>query len=144
MFYSQSMQLADANTLTDPIILDIELEPIEVGAQMELYNIYFETDSFRILPQSEPELQKLVTFLKNNKELHVEIQGHTDSTGNPESNLELSKQRANSVVEYLVQNQIALNRLEYEGYGDTRPIADNETAEGRRQNRRTTIKIISK
>jgi len=144
LFYSQSMQLADANTLTDPIILDIELEPIEVGAQMELYNIYFETDSFRILPQSEPELQKLVAFLKNNNALRVQIQGHTDSTGNPENNLELSKQRANSVVEYLVNNQVALNRLEYEGYGDTRPIASNETPEGRRQNRRTTIKIISK
>lgn len=144
MFYSQSMQLADANTLTDPIILDIELEPIEVGAQMELYNIYFETDSFRILPQSEPELQTLVAFLKSNKDLRVQIQGHTDSSGNPESNLELSKRRAYSVVGYLVDNQINLNRLEYEGYGDTRPIASNETAEGRRQNRRTTIKIISK
>lgn len=144
LFYSQSMQLADANTLTDPILLDIELDPIEVGAQMELYNIYFQTDSFTILTQSEPELQNLVSFLKNNKDLRVQIQGHTDSSGNPESNLELSKQRAISVVEYLVNNTIDINRLEYEGFGDTRPIASNETPEGRRQNRRTTIKIISK
>lgn len=144
LFYSQSMQLADENSLTDPIILNIELEPIEVGAQMELYNIYYETDSFRILPQSEPELQKLVAFLEKNKDLRVEIQGHTDSSGNPESNLELSKRRAQSVVDYLAEHNIQVGRLVSEGYGDTRPIASNETAEGRKQNRRTTIKIISK
>ena len=144
LFYSQSMQLADENNLSDPIILNIDLEPIEVGAQMELYNIYYETDSFRILPQSEPELQKLVEFLINNKELRVEIQGHTDSSGNPEDNLKLSKQRAKSVVDYLVANNIPISRLEFDGYGDTRPIAGNETPEGRRQNRRTTIKVIAK
>ncbi|WP_167608785.1 OmpA family protein [Maribellus sediminis] len=144
LFYSQSMQLANANDLTDPIILNIELEPIELGAQMELYNIYYETDSFRILPQSEPELQKLVEFLGKNPELRVEIQGHTDSSGNPESNLELSKRRAKSVVDYLVEHAIQAGRLKSEGYGDTRPIASNETADGRKQNRRTTIKIIGK
>lgn len=144
LFYSQSVQLAEANDLTDPLILDIELEPIEVGAQMELHNIYFETDSFRILPTSESELQKLVTFLKENNKLKVEIQGHTDSSGNPESNLALSKKRAGSVVNYLTENGIALSRLTSEGYGDTQPIASNETEEGKRLNRRTTIKILAK
>ncbi|MCK3684200.1 OmpA family protein [Maribellus sp. YY47] len=144
LFYSESMQLAEVNTITDPIILNIDLEPIEIGAQMELYNIYFETDSFRILPQSEPELQKLVSFLKTNPKLKVEIQGHTDSSGNPEKNLELSKLRAKSVVDYLVSNEIQLDRLRWDGYGDTTPIASNETPEGRRQNRRTTIKILEK
>ncbi|MFV0593028.1 MAG: OmpA family protein [Draconibacterium sp.] len=144
LFYSQSMQLAELNTITDPIILNIDLEPIEIGAQMELYNIYFQTDSFRILPQSEPELQKLVTFLNTNPKLKVEIQGHTDSSGNSEKNLELSKQRAKSVVDYLVNNKIQIDRLKWDGYGDTHPIASNDTPEGRRQNRRTTIKIIEK
>ncbi len=144
LFYSQSMQLANENNITDPIILDIDLEPIEVGAQMELYNIYYETDSFRILPQSKPELNKLVDFLMNNRGLKVEIQGHTDSSGSPESNMELSKRRAKSVVDYLVENNISVSRLEFDGYGDTKPIASNETSEGRRQNRRTTIKITAK
>lgn len=144
LFYSQSMQLANENNITDPIFLDIDLEPIEVGAQMELYNIYYETDSFRILPQSKPELNKLVDFLANNRGLKVEIQGHTDSSGNPESNMELSKRRAKSVVDYLVENNISVSRLEFDGYGDTKPIASNETSEGRRQNRRTTIKITAK
>ncbi len=144
LFYSQSMQLANENNITDPIILDIDLEPIEVGAQMELYNIYYETDSFRILPQSKPELNKLVDFLTNNRGLKVEIQGHTDSSGSPESNMELSKRRAKSVADYLVENNISVSRLEFDGYGDTKPIASNETSEGRRQNRRTTIKITAK
>lgn len=144
LFYSQSMQLADANSLTDPFILDIQLEPIEVGAQMNLYNIYYESDSYEILPQSEPELQKLVAFLKNNKGLKVEIQGHTDSSGNPEDNKVLSQNRAKSVVDYLVENGIIMERLQHQGYGDTLPVATNETQEGRRKNRRTTIKIIEK
>jgi len=144
MFYSQSMRLADENSLTDPFILNIELEPIEVGAEMDLHNIYYETDSFAILSESEPELQKLVDFLKNNSGLKVEIQGHTDSSGNSESNLELSKLRAKSVVDYLVENGITSSRLQSEGYGDTKPVATNETVDGRRLNRRTTIKIIAK
>ncbi|WP_347838032.1 OmpA family protein [uncultured Draconibacterium sp.] len=144
MFYSHAMRLADANSLTDPFILNIQLEPIEVGAEMDLYNIYYETDSFAILAESEPELQKLVAFLQNNSKLRVEIQGHTDSSGNPESNLELSKLRAKSVVDYLAENGVGENRLQSEGYGDTRPVATNETVEGRRLNRRTTIKIIAK
>ncbi|WP_297086239.1 OmpA family protein [uncultured Draconibacterium sp.] len=144
MFYSYAMRLADANSLTDPFILNIKLEPIEVGAEMDLYNIYYETDSFAILAESEPELQKLVAFLQNNNKLRVEIQGHTDSSGKPESNLELSKLRAKSVVDYLAENGVGENRLQSEGYGDTRPVATNETVEGRRLNRRTTIKIIAK
>lgn len=144
LFYSESFLLADANSLADPFNLNIELDPIEVGAQMQLYNIYYETDSFRILPESETELQTLVSFLKNNSRLKVEIQGHTDSSGNPAANKILSERRAKSVVDYLVENGTVLSRLSYEGYGDTVPIATNETPEGRKQNRRTTIKIIEK
>jgi outer membrane protein OmpA-like peptidoglycan-associated protein len=132
------------NSLSEPQVLDIELEPIEVGAEVQLYNIYYETDSFRILPQSESELQNLVTFLKNNSVLKIEIQGHTDSSGNAEANQILSQRRAKSVVEYLTRNGINTNRLKFGGYGDKVPIASNETVEGRMLNRRTTIKILEK
>jgi len=142
LFYSKSILLKDSTSLINPFALAIELEPIEVGAKMELYNIYYETDSFRILPQSEPELGKLVAFLKNNSGMKVQIQGHTDSSGSAERNQLLSELRANSVVEYLVKNGIADGRLQSEGYGDKVPVADNATEEGRRQNRRTTVKII--
>ena len=144
LFYSESFLLADPNSVADPFHLKIELEPIEVGAQMQLHNIYYETDSYEILAESEPELQKLVEFLKNNSNLKVEIQGHTDSSGTAERNMTLSKQRAKSVVDYLGGNGISIARLSHQGFGDTVPIATNETAEGKRLNRRTTIKITEK
>lgn len=143
LFYSKSILLEDAKTLVDPYFLDIELEPIEVGAKMNLYSIYYETDSFAILPHSEPELQTLVSFLKNNSGLKIEIQGHTDNSGTPERNLQLSELRAKSVADYLVKNGIALTRLHSKGYGEQQPVATNETPEGRTLNRRTTIKIES-
>jgi len=143
LFYSQSILLKDAKTLVDPLILDIKLSPIEVGAKMDLYNIYFETDSFRILSASEPELERLTVFLQNNPNLKVEIQGHTDNTGTPEKNQVLSENRAKSVVDYLVEKGINSSRLQFKGYGASIPVASNETEAGRKLNRRTTIKISS-
>jgi outer membrane protein OmpA-like peptidoglycan-associated protein len=138
LFYSQSFQLKEMKTLKTPNEIEIRLNRINIGAEMNLYNIYFETDSFRILSDSEPELKKLTTFLKNNPQVEVEIQGHTDNTGR---NLVLSELRAKSVVEYLVSNGIAAKRLQSKGFGEFHPVATNETEEGRMLNRRTTIKI---
>jgi len=136
--------MGKVNTVGEPDLLDIELEPIEIGAEVQLYNIYYETDSFRILPQSEPELQNLVTFLKNNGQLKIEIQGHTDSSGSAQANQLLSERRAKSVVDYLTGKGVQANRLKWGGYGDKVPIASNKTPEGRTVNRRTTIKILEK
>lgn len=142
LYTSKFVNQSKANSIDEPEVLDIELQAIEIGAVVQLYNIYFDTDSFRILAQSESELQNLVTFMKNNGNLRVEIQGHTDSSGNAENNKLLSERRAKSVVDYLVKNGIALNRLKFAGYGDKVPIASNETPEGQKLNRRTTIKIL--
>ncbi len=144
LFYSDAFDLRDARQVYDPYELLINLEPVKEGAEMNLYNIYFETDSFRILPESEPELQKLVEFLANNPGLSVEVQGHTDDTGSEERNLDLSDKRAGSVVNYLVEHGISKERLEGAGYGESRPVAGNDTEEGRSRNRRTTIKILGK
>ncbi|MEZ5102945.1 MAG: OmpA family protein [Draconibacterium sp.] len=144
LFYSRSILLKDAKTLVDPLVLDIKLDPIEVGAQMNLYNIYFETDSFRILPASEPELERLMSFLKTNPNLKVEIQGHTDNTGTTERNQLLSEQRAKSVVDYLVNKGIQATRLHFKGYGENVPVANNDTEQGRTLNRRTTVLISGK
>ncbi len=141
LFYSKSFQLKDKNTLIDPLVLNIDLEPIKVGAKMNLYNIYFESDSFRILPESEPELERLTSFMKNNPEMKVEIQGHTDNTGTPDRNQELSEKRAKSVVNYLITKGINNTRLGYKGFGETVPVASNDTDAGRSLNRRTTVRI---
>jgi outer membrane protein OmpA-like peptidoglycan-associated protein len=86
-------------------------------------------------------LEKLLLFLQNNPQLEVEIQGHTDNSGRPEHNLTLSELRAKSVVEYLEINKIERSRLQFKGFGETRPVATNETVEGKVLNRRTTVKI---
>jgi len=144
MYQSKYLNLGKINSITDPQILNMDLQPLEIGAEVQLYNIYFETDSFRILAQSEAELQNLVSFLKSNDKLKIEIQGHTDSSGSAQANQLLSERRAKSVVDYLAGKGILSNRLKWQGYGDKVPIATNETAEGRALNRRTTIKILEK
>ena len=142
LFYSDIFRLAEHREFLDPYHLDIELMPVQVGAEMNLYNIYFETDSFAILPPSEPELMRLVRFLNTNPGLSVEVQGHTDNTGISSRNQTLSELRAQSVVRYLVEKGISKNRLKSEGYGENRPVAGNDTPEGRQLNRRTTIRIL--
>ncbi len=141
MFFSKSVTSGKLNSISDPFEFNIGLEPIEVGSEIDLYNIYYETNSYVILPQSEMGLQKLISFLENNNGVKVEIQGHTDNTGNSENNMELSGLRAKSVVDYLISNNIGLSRLKFAGYGDTLPIESNETETGRQLNRRTTVKI---
>ena len=141
LFYSQSIQLEEKTTIETSGKVEIQLNRINIGAEMNLYNIYFETDSFRILPASEPELEKLTLFLKSNPQIEVEIQGHTDNTGRTEHNLVLSENRAKSVVDYLIGKGISENRLRFKGFGESKPVAKNETEEGRMFNRRTTIKI---
>jgi outer membrane protein OmpA-like peptidoglycan-associated protein len=142
LFYSNTFDLEKPRQIYNPYELEIGLIPVKVGAEMDLHNIYFETDSFRILPRSEPELRKLVDFLAENPDLKVEVQGHTDNTGRAENNLGLSEKRARSVVVFLVSRGINRERLQWAGYGEDRPVATNETEDGRRLNRRTTIKIL--
>lgn len=142
LFYSRVFDLTEPRQVYDPYDLEIGLMPVKAGAEMNLHHIYFETDSFRILPESEPELGQLVRFLKDNSHLKVEIQGHTDNTGTPENNQVLSEKRAGSVVDYLVEHGIAAERLGWAGYGENRPVAGNDTPGGRRLNRRTTLKIL--
>jgi len=142
LFYSQAFQLNDSKSVTNPYKIRIKLQEVKIGAEMNLYNIYFETDSFKILAESEPELQKLFAFLNNNPELKLEIQGHTDNTGIPSKNQQLSELRAKSVVEYLRAKNVDITRLNSFGFGSKRPIASNVSENGRRKNRRTTVKII--
>ena len=84
-------------------------------------------------------LDQVAQTLVQNPELMAQVVGHTDSTGNPASNLTLSQNRAQSVMSYLVQHSVAANRLSAVGRGASQPVADNGTAEGRAQNRRVEI-----
>jgi outer membrane protein OmpA-like peptidoglycan-associated protein len=109
---------------------------------MLLSNVFFEVDSWQLKKESISELNKLCDLLKENKELKIEIGGYTDATGSNEHNLSLSEKRALSVVDFLVENGVPSERLKYKGYGNTSPVGDNITSEGRKLNRRTEVQII--
>lgn len=125
-----------------PIVLDVDLEKAEAGSVAVLNNIFFDFNSFELTPHSEPELQKLVTFLKENTLLKVEIGGHTDNVGSAAYNRQLSLKRAQSVFNYLVENGIPSARLITKGYGPDQPVAPNESEEQRKLNRRIEFKLV--
>jgi outer membrane protein OmpA-like peptidoglycan-associated protein len=116
---------------------------LAAGSKAEVYGIHFDTDKSVIKPDSKPVLNELAALLTTEPRLKVEISGHTDSTGGSEHNIALSKQRAAAVVTALSQQYgIDPERMNAAGFGDTRPVADNGTPEGRTQNRRVEIRKI--
>ncbi len=122
---------------------DIPLQPIEANASIILKNIFFDVNKYEIRPESQVELDKLVQLLTENPALKIEISGHTDNVGKPADNLVLSNNRAKAVVSYLVSKNIPAQRLIAKGYGETKPIAGNNSEEGKAQNRRTEMKVLS-
>lgn len=144
LFFSDNFQLKQINNIIDPYILEIKLKRIKVGGSVVLRNIFFNTGSFELLPESKVELKKLIDFLNHNKTLVIEIGGHTDNVGNEISNQKLSESRAKEVFKYLQSHQIDESRMKFSGYGLSKPIATNDTPEGRALNRRTEFRIIKK
>ncbi len=142
LFYSEHFSLADFAGHSDPFLMDIELQPAKKGEKVVLNNIFFEFDSYTLREESMAELNKLYEFMKANPSLRIRINGHTDSTGTAAYNLELSEKRAESVVDYLRNIGIDANRMEFKGFGQTKPVDCNETAAGRAKNRRTEFEII--
>ncbi|OGU54760.1 MAG: hypothetical protein A2V66_08295 [Ignavibacteria bacterium RBG_13_36_8] len=124
--------------------LNLETEPIEVGKTIQLNNVFFEFNKAGILPESKPELDKVVSFLKNHSTVEIELSGHTDNIGSDAYNLQLSQKRAESVKAYLTASGIKVSRLKAKGYGESRPIATNDTEYGREQNRRVEFTILKK
>ncbi|MFZ9388255.1 MAG: OmpA family protein [Chitinophagaceae bacterium] len=103
-------------------------------------NVYFNTNSTKLLPKSFTSLNDVVKIMSENPSLKLKIDGHTDSQGSDEFNLKLSDGRAASVKEYLVSKGVSEDRLSSEGFGESQPIADNNTAAGRAKNRRVEMK----
>lgn len=143
LFYSDNFELKGIHEISDPYLKDIALKPIKPGERIILRNIFYATDSYELEEKSKVELSKLFEFLNNNPSLIIEISGHTDNVGTGEYNLELSENRAKSVYQYLLEKGIENERLTYKGYGENKPISTNDTEQGRRENRRTELKILS-
>ncbi|MEJ5996003.1 OmpA family protein [Pedobacter sp. Du54] len=143
LFYSRHYDLKEVSETNKPFEVALYLDKIKLGANAALSNIFFESNKFELLPTSMAELNLLLDFLTSNDKISIEIQGHTDSSGESKFNEKLSENRAKEVYNYLINNGIAAKRLRYKGYGSTKPRADNTTEEGRHQNRRTEF-IITK
>ncbi len=116
---------------------------VEEGKIIQLRDIFFDTDKSELLPRSFVELNKLLRLMLDHPSMVIEIRGHTDSMGEANYNLYLSRKRAKAVVEFLNQNGIDRSRTLYKGYGNTVPIASNNDEEGRQLNRRVEFLIVS-
>lgn len=119
----------------------IRLMPIRAGQSLVLKGIFFDVDDYRLKPESLPELNQLAEFLRLNPEVRIEISGHTDSSGNDRHNELLSGNRAFEVYKFLFLKRIAKERMEYRGYGKSRPRVAETSPEAKAMNRRTEIEI---
>jgi outer membrane protein OmpA-like peptidoglycan-associated protein len=115
----------------------------KLGETITLKNIFFTTNKSELLPESFSELDKLVQYLNETPNTSIKISGHTDKTGNEDQNKTLSEARAKAVADYLALKKIDKSRIHYIGYGSSKPIAINDTNEGKQQNRRVEF-IINK
>jgi OOP family OmpA-OmpF porin len=114
-------------------------EALAAEGHIAIYGIYFDVDKSQLRPDSETALQHILALLKADAKLNLEVQGHTDNSGTPAHNLTLSNDRAASVKKWLLEHGIANARLTPKGYGDSQPVADNKTPEGRAKNRRVEL-----
>lgn len=115
----------------------------EAGRIINLKNVFYNTGSAALDALSRHELDKLTALLNQNAGINAELRGHTDNVGDPAANFTLSEARANNVMQYLLNKGISAERLSAVGFGETLPIESNDTKEGRDQNRRTELRIIS-
>lgn len=134
----------DARNITDTKVIeqDLYLVPVEVGQTIRLNNIFFDSGKSVLKPESNSELNTVVDLLNNSPKMEIAVSGHTDNVGSAESNLKLSDDRANAVRTYLISKGISEIRITAKGYGETKPIAPNETSEGRQTNRRVEFTIV--
>jgi outer membrane protein OmpA-like peptidoglycan-associated protein len=141
LFFSENYSIA-GQAVESPFELNVQLKPLQAGETIALRNIFFETASHELLPESDPELVMLLRMLYASPDLRIELGGHTDSVGSERDNQQLSERRANAVRDHLIREGIAPERIEAKGYGESRPIASNDTEEGRALNRRTEVMVL--
>jgi outer membrane protein OmpA-like peptidoglycan-associated protein len=121
---------------------DLYLVPIEVGQVVRLNNVFFDFDKWDLRGESFLELNRVVKLLEENPSIVIEMSAHTDSYGSDEYNIKLSGNRARSVMEYILSKGIDTSRISSKGYGETKPVAPNDTPENRQLNRRVEFTIV--
>ena len=140
LFYSDNFSLLK-NEIDSSLAINIPLQPIEPGASVILKNIFFDVNKYELNPSSLDELDKVVLMLTENPTIKIQISGHTDNVGKDADNTTLSLNRAKAVTGYLLSKGIDPKRTGYKGFGASKPIAPNDTEQGKAQNRRTELSI---
>lgn len=125
------------------ITFDTDFNNMPHPGEITLLNVYFDTNSDKIKPESKPAIDRVAALMEFDKTISIELRGHTDSVGNDDKNLDLSQRRAMAVMQALVKYGIESSRIKYKGFGESMPIADNDTDKGKAKNRRTEF-IINK
>lgn len=138
---SLSFDYSDQHTF-NPTTLDIYLEPMRSGKTMVMNNLFYDTNKYELKPQSRTELNRLIEFMRQYKDVQIEVAGHTDNVGTPEANMALSEKRAQAVLTYLVGHGVPADRLRSKGFGQTHPLGANDTEAHRRLNRRIELRIL--
>ncbi|MEO6286544.1 MAG: OmpA family protein [Dyadobacter sp.] len=139
LFKSLSFTVSDSTSFVN---LDIPLEAIEKDRAEVLNNIFFQTGQYELDDKSKVELNKMVDFLNKNRAIKIEISGHTDDVGSDTENMELSRRRALSVQQYLHKSGVGAERISSKGYGETKPVANNDSETNRQLNRRIEWRIL--
>jgi outer membrane protein OmpA-like peptidoglycan-associated protein/Tol biopolymer transport system component len=143
IFHSQRYTIPAHSTYTE-FAEKFELDQLRQGSSFIVNNIFFDYDQAVLRPESRPELERAVALLKEYPTIRVTIDGHTDNIGSTSYNQKLSMQRAEAVRDYLItQGGIDSTRLEVRGFGFSKPVAPNQTDQGRQQNRRTEFTVLS-
>jgi outer membrane protein OmpA-like peptidoglycan-associated protein len=136
------MEKLDINTYEmKELEMNFKLQPVEIGTTVNLKDVLFEQGKTTLLSTSYPELDLVVSFLKSNPKVRIELSGHTDNRGIPAQNVKLSQARVDKVKTYLVSKGIAGRRISGKGYGGAKPIASNDVEETRQLNRRVEFTI---
>ncbi len=123
LFYSDHLDLSAEGDYFAGKVLEVPMHKVSDGQTIVLNNVFFDTDKFDLRQESRAELNKLVEFMKQNDRIQIEIGGHTDNQGSAAHNQELSENRAQSVMRYLVENGLEAERLSAKGYGQDHPVA---------------------
>ena len=132
----------EAGTLEGRSTRDFALTPLQAEAEVVLRNVFFTSGSAELTPKSQPELREVAAWLQSNPGVQLEVEGHTDDIGTAEANLVLSSRRSESVRNFLIEAGADAGQLTAVGYGQTRPAVEGKTEEARRQNRRTSLRVV--
>lgn len=141
---SRSIDLTTPGEYKEITGQNLEAAPIRAGTAVTLYNVFFEFAKATLEKESFLELDRMIGLLTKNPNMAIEVQGHTDNVGSDAANMRLSQQRADAVKDYFLSKGVSPDRVKSTGFGESKPVASNETTEGQARNRRVEFVILRK